>query len=250
MFICIENSYNNLQILILSCANLTLREVKGPSFTSSDPWRHPNSWVEERLVEALETRCPPRLTIVVRAVWGKGHGRGGKRKEESVDAQNQSSAPQSRLQRKKLVFFWGSDIFTPWLLPCGALPSCNKTTQSSVFMAFNPLKWLKKRRFDNKVHFLTSLESIFVLMSLASVKNACSSTQTYKNTRQFFGFHWILDFWSSWEVGLLTFSTLMLDFALVSINLIPYSNASYETRENTKLTLYLPPESFSIHYIP
>lgn len=31
--------------------------------------------------------------------------------------------PQSRLQRKKLVFFCGSEILTPWLL-CGVLPSC------------------------------------------------------------------------------------------------------------------------------
>lgn len=38
--------------------------------------------------------------------------------------------PQSRLQRKKLVFFWGSEILTPWLLPCGVLPSCRKTNMS------------------------------------------------------------------------------------------------------------------------
>lgn len=40
--------------------------------------------------------------------------------------------PQSRLQRKKLVFFWGSEILTPWLLPCGVLPSWSKITNKQV----------------------------------------------------------------------------------------------------------------------
>lgn len=39
--------------------------------------------------------------------------------------------PQSKLQRKKLVFFWGSEILTPWLLPCGVLPSCKRDKRTA-----------------------------------------------------------------------------------------------------------------------
>lgn len=41
------------------------------------------------------------------------------------------SGPHSRAQRKKLLFFWGWEIFTLWLLPWGLLPSCNKDRQFS-----------------------------------------------------------------------------------------------------------------------
>lgn len=74
-------------------------------------------------------------TVLGSCSEGQGHGevkQGKKCREEAQSIPFLSSQlatsveglrPQTRLQRKKLLFFWGSEILTPWLLPCGALPS-------------------------------------------------------------------------------------------------------------------------------
>lgn len=92
-------------------------------------------------------------------------------------------------QRKKLLFLGCSVIVTPWLLPCGLLPSWNTQRQET-----NMRKWQTQNtatkavnknnsfiQINSFISMLTSFLSIFALMSLARFKKACGDKQEHSD---------------------------------------------------------------------